>query len=212
MKRREFTLALLTTACFATVDAGAKDAARIGVLGSGSESSPLSINQMTWLRSGLRASGLIEAQDFVFDAKWANGEYHRFPPLAAELIASRANVIVVSTIAAAEAARDLSRIVPVVMTGLNDPAAAKLVNTLSRPGGNITGMATLNEVVIFKLLELIPTILPNAKRIAVMLNPTNPSNPVLLGPISLQISQLGLQMTAVEVATPANLETAFQKI
>src|SRR5215217_470302 len=98
------------------------------------------------------------------------------------------------------------------MTGLNDPVGANLVSSLSRPGGNITGMATLNDAAIFKLLELLPSVFPNARRIAVLLNPTNPSKPILLGPISAQISQLGLSIVPVEVATPAALESAFQEI
>jgi len=123
MNRRECVAGFAGAALF-TFDGAAQQpvlAARIGVLGSGSERSPLSMNQMTFLRNGLHAGGLIEGKDFVFDARWANGEYHRFPALAAELIASLANIIVVSTIAAAEAGRDLSRTVPIVMTGLNDP-------------------------------------------------------------------------------------------
>jgi putative ABC transport system substrate-binding protein len=132
--------------------------------------------------------------------------------LAAEIIASGSNVIVVSTIAAAEAARDLSRTIPIVMTGLNDPVGAKLVSNLARPGGNITGMATLNDLVIFKLLELLPAVLPNANRIAVMLNPTNPSNPTLLGPISAEASRLGFTVVPVEVAAPAALQKAFDAI
>jgi putative ABC transport system substrate-binding protein len=202
----------LLTCAIGSFGANAKEAARIGVLGSGSEDSPVSRNQMNWFRNGLRAAGLKEGQDYVFDVRWANAEYHRFPTLAAEIISGGSKVIIVSTIAAAEAARDLSRTIPIVMAGLNDPVGAKLVNNLARPGGNITGVATLNEAMVFKLLELLPSVLPNAKRIAIILNPTNPSNPTLLDPILAEASRVGCTVVPVEVATPAALQRAFDEI
>ncbi|MFL5080036.1 MAG: ABC transporter substrate binding protein, partial [Microvirga sp.] len=166
MRRRAFIAALPGAAL--GFSASAKEPARIAVLGSGREDAGLSIDQMTWLRSGLRGVGLIEGQDFTFEARWADGDYDRFRQLAADLIGKQSAAIVVSTIAAAEAAREVSRAIPIVMTGLNDPVAAGLATSLARPGGNITGMATMNEEVILKLLGLIPSVLPRTKRIAAM--------------------------------------------
>jgi putative tryptophan/tyrosine transport system substrate-binding protein len=119
---------------------------------------------------------------------------------------------VVSTIAAAEAARDVSKTVPIVMTGLNDPVGAGLAASLARPGGNITGIATMNEEVILKLLGLLPSALPNAKRITAMVNPTNPSNPVILAIIKAATTRLGFVVDTVEVATPAALDKAFEEL
>jgi putative ABC transport system substrate-binding protein len=167
---------------------------------------------MTWLRSGLRAAGLIEGQDFTFLERWANGDYHQFPILAAELIENRPAAIVVSTIAAAEAARDVSKTTPIVMTGLNDPVGAGLAISLAQPGGNITGVATMNEEVIFKLLGLIPSVLPHAKRITAMLNPLNPSNPTIVTSLKNEASRLGFVVETVDVTTPAALDQAFEQI
>src|SRR3954465_13441028 len=158
MRRRAFIAALPGAAL--SFSAWAKESARIAVLGSGREDAGLSIDQMTWLRSGLRGVGLIEGQDFTFEARWADGDYDRFRHLAAELIGKQPAAIVVSTIAAAEAAREVSKTTPIVMTGLNDPVGAGLATSLARPGGNITGMATMNEEVILKLLGLVPSVLP----------------------------------------------------
>ena len=79
---------------------------------------------MRWLRSGLLSVGLVEGQDFIFEARWADGDYRRFRELAGELIQQQPAAVIVSTIAAAEAAREVSKTVPIVMTGLNDPVAA----------------------------------------------------------------------------------------
>ena len=190
----------------------AKEPSRIAVLGSGSEDAPYSVNVMTWLRSGLRAVGLVEGQDFILDARWAKGEYHRFPALAAELIAKHPAAVVVSTIAAAEAAREASKAVPIVMTGLNDPVGAGLAASLARPGGNITGMATMNEEVIRKLVGLLPSVLPKTKYITAMVNPTNPSNPVIMAIIKAETARLGFVVDTVEVAVPAALDKAFEEL
>ena len=146
---------------------------------------------MRWLRSGLLSVGLVEGQDFIFEARWADGDYRRFRELAGELIRQQPAAVIVSTIAAAEAAREVSKTVPIVMTGLNDPVAAGLASSLARPGGNITGMATMNEEVILKLLGLIPSVLPHAKRIVAMLNPSNPSNPSIMATLRKHSAQLG---------------------
>src|SRR3954451_17725627 len=208
MRRRAFIAALPGAAL--GFSAWATESARIAVLGSGREDAGLSIDQMTWLRSGLRGVGLVEGQDFTFEARWADGDYRRFRQLAAELIGNHPAAIVVSTIASAEAAREVSKTTPIVMTGLNDPVAAGLATSLARPGGNITGMATMNEEVILKLLGLIPSVLPRAKRIAAMINPANPSNPGMLAKVGQEASRLGFLGETVEVATPSALDSAFE--
>src|SRR5215203_5627946 len=210
MRRRAF-IAALAGAAF-SFSASAKEPARIAVLGSGREDAGLSIDQMTWLRSGLRGVGLIEGQDFTFEARWADGDYDRFRHLAAELIGKQPAAIVVSTIAAAEAAREVSKTIPIVMTGLNDPVAAGLATSLARPGGNITGMATMNEEVILKLLGLIPSVLPHTKRITAMVNPINPSNPIIVASLKKEASRLGFVVETVDVARPAALDQAFEQL
>jgi putative ABC transport system substrate-binding protein len=212
MRRREF----LTTSVIATLAVPlpvvAKEPARIAVLGSGSAEARLGVNYMTWLRNGLRMVGLVEGQDFTFDVRWANGDYHRFGALAAELIAARPKAIVVSTIAAAEAAREHSGTIPIVMTGLNDPVGAGLAVSIARPGGNITGIATMNEDVIVKLLGLLQSVLPHAKRMIAMVNPTNPSNPVIMATVKREAARLGFTIETFEVPTPAALDQAFEEL
>jgi putative tryptophan/tyrosine transport system substrate-binding protein len=182
------------------------------VLGSGSEDARYSVDLITWLRSGLRAVDLIEGKDYVLQSRWAQGDYTRFPRLAAELIATRPSAIVVSTIAAAEAAREVSNTLPIVMTALNDPVGAGLAASLARPAGNITGIATMNEDVIVKLLGLSRSALPKATHLAVILNPKNPSNPVLLATLKAEISRLGFATQVLEVSTPGALDNALEQL
>jgi putative tryptophan/tyrosine transport system substrate-binding protein len=98
------------------------------------------------------------------------------------------------------------------MTGLNDPVGAGLAASLARPGGNITGMATMNEEVILKLLGIIPLVLPRAKRIGTMVNPRNPSSRPMIAAIRAEAARLGLSVETVEVGTPAALDNAFDDL
>jgi putative ABC transport system substrate-binding protein len=98
------------------------------------------------------------------------------------------------------------------MTGLNDPVGAGLAVSLASPGGNITGIATMNEDVIVKLLALLQSVLPNAKRIIAMMNPTNPSNPLIMVTVKREAARLGFAIETVEVPTPAALDQAFEEL
>jgi putative ABC transport system substrate-binding protein len=108
--------------------------------------------------------------------------------------------------------REHSGIIPIVMTGLNDPVGAGLAVSLASPGGNITGMATMNDEVMVKLLGLLRSVLPNAKRTIAMMNPTNPSNPVIMATVNREAARLGFAIETVEVPTPAALDQAFEEL
>lgn len=212
LRRRTLLTCMTVGPALTSLSVDAKEVFRIGVLGSGREDTEFSINQMIWLRTGLRTVGLVEGKDFVFDAVWAGGDYKRFPAMAAEVIARGPGAVIVSTIAAAEAARSVSRTIPIVMTGLNDPVRAGLVANLARPGGNITGMATLNESVVLKLLQFVISLLPGAKKITTLRNPSNPSSGLMLDAIEIQAAQLGFAVANVDLTTPATVDKAFEEV
>src|SRR6476646_9227224 len=148
----------------------------IGLMGAGAAdtSAPL----IEALKRGLRENGLIEGKDYVLELRWAEGHYERFAEFARGLVEQGVRVIVVNTIAAARAAQRATSVIPIVMATMNDPVGNGLIASLARPGGNTTGLATLNQDVTPKLLELLHTFLPSATTIAVLFNPANPSNPV----------------------------------
>ena len=103
--------------------------------------------------------GLVEARDYLFDVRYAAGNYERFPELARELARAGATVILANTIASVRAAQLLSPPVRIVMVSINNPVATGLVASLARPGGNTTGMSTLAEDLTPKLLDLVRELL-----------------------------------------------------
>ena len=125
---------------------------------------------MSLTEAGLLENGLVQGRDYMFETRWANSNSSRFPALATELLAGHPSAVVVSTILAVKAVQNLTRTVPIVMTGMNDPVAAGLVTSLARPGGNITGVSTMAEDVLLKLIEIMREVLPNVRKLTVMTN------------------------------------------
>jgi putative ABC transport system substrate-binding protein len=185
---------------------------RIGILGSAAETDRISVNELKWMKEGLQAEGLVEGQGFVIDARYAAGDYSRFKELARDLLANQPGAVVVSTIAGAKAAQDLTTTVPIVMLGLNDPIGSGLISSLAKPGGNITGIATLNEDLQLKLLQTLQEALPKLRSVTAFLNPRNPSNLSMVGAVRRQALSNGLTLETIEVATPDALDQAFKQL
>ncbi len=213
LRRREF-ITLLGGASVAWVlpAQAQKPMPVIAVLGSGAADAGASKLQMSMLDAGLRQVGLVQAQDYVFETWWADSDSSRFSPLAAELLARHPSAVVVSTNLAAAAVQDLSRTVPIVGTGLNDPVAAGLIASLNRPGGNITGVSTMADDLLLKLIEIMREAMPEVRRITAMTNPTNPSNRSLLHLLMRQAANKELSVGTVGVGSPADLDAAFAEL
>jgi putative ABC transport system substrate-binding protein len=153
MRRREFIALLGGTAATFSVSwplaARAQQPKRLTLLGSGAaQSSSIFVEA---LKQGLAENGLIEGKGYVLDVRWAEGEYGRFPALAADAVNQNSDLILATTIAAVRAAQRASSTIPIVMTTINDPVGAGLVTSLPRPGGNTTGIANLSEDVTPKV-------------------------------------------------------------
>lgn len=210
MKRRHF-MGILGGAAIAwpVVSRAQKAPVRIGFLVSGAAASPSSAAQINAINQGLRDNGLIAGRDFVIDARFAAGNYARFPEMARELAQAGARVILANTIASVRAAQRLTPPVPVVMLAINDPVGVGLVTNLARPGGHTTGMATLNEDLTAKLLEFLRTVLPQATVIAALFNPANPSNPVFLENLRRHAGAIGMTVLPFELQSPDALDDVF---
>ena len=160
MKRREF-LGIVGSAAAWPLAAGAqKPPVRLGLLLSGDGNSPVSQSTVTYIKQGLRDNGMTEGRDYVLEARFAAGEYERFPELARELAQAGVSIILANTIASVRAAQKLLPVLPIVMVPINDPVGNGLIASLARPGGLTTGVATLNEDLTSKLLEYQRAILP----------------------------------------------------
>ncbi len=161
------------------------------------------------IRAGLAENGLVEGRDYVLDGFPADGDYQRFPALLQQALARRPAVLLVSTILSVRAAQQATKTIPIVMVATNDPVGAGLIDSLARPGGNTTGVATLNDQTSPKLVEMMQAVLPAARRVSVLINPGNPTNRPIFESLRTAARSVGIEATAVEVGTPGAIDAAL---
>jgi len=164
---------------------------------------------ITAFLQGLKGGGFVEGQNVAIEQRWAEGQYDRLPAMAADLIRRRVVVIAALTTPAAVAAKAATAMIPIVFTTIGDPVQIGLVTSLSRPGGNITGVTYLNVEVAPKLLELLHEVIPTATTMAVLVNPTNPNADILSRSLQVAARTLGLQLHVLKASTEPEIETAL---
>jgi putative ABC transport system substrate-binding protein len=158
---------------------------------------------------GLNETGFVEGRNVAIEARWADGQYDRLPAMAADLIQRQVTVIVAFTTPAARAAKAATATVPIVFTTISDPVQIGLVASLSRPGGNVTGMSTLSVEVGPKLLEVLHEVVPKATKIALLINPTNPNSETESKKLQAAARTLGLQLQVLNASTERDIDAAF---
>jgi putative ABC transport system substrate-binding protein len=159
----------------------------------------------------LNALGYIEGQNLVLDARYAEGEIARLPALAAELVALKPDVIVASTTNAALAAKQATKTIPIVFTFVSDPVGARIVSSLARPGGNITGVTDYGVELASKALEMSRVVAPHVSRVAVLTS-DNPSHPGQLKVMQDAAKSAGFTLVPTVASTPDDLEKAFASL
>src|SRR5215831_17101096 len=178
MKRREF-IALLGGGGLllaAKVKRARGQQAAMPVVGLlGSETPDLFAGRLRAFRQGLGEAGYVEGRNVRVEYRWAHGQSERLPALAADLVAQRVSVMLTPGESAALAAKAATATIPIVFRIAADPVAMGLVTSLNRPGGNVTGVTGLNVEIGTKRLQVLHELVPAAKRIAVLVNPANPS-------------------------------------
>ena len=174
MRRRELILMLGGAAVTQPVPSGAQQKAMpvIGILSSASlgRFAPF----VAVFRQGLSETGYVEGQNLTIEYRWAEGSYDRLPALAADLVGRKVDVIFATSYPAALAAKTATSTIPIVFFSGGDPVRDGLVASLARPGGNLTGVSDLTVELNPKRLELVSELVPQARVVALLVNPINP--------------------------------------
>ena len=207
MNRRDLIVGVIGASLFGKHTGAAqqpRERRRIGVLAPGREV-PDSFRQQ------LRALG-YDDDDIEIVVRGAEGHLERLAALAAELVRLSPDVIVAAAPAGVAAARQATSTIPIVMVNIADPIAAGFVASLAHPGGNVTGLANLAQTTTGKRLELLKTIAPSARRVAILLDPGNPGNVNQLQAAQQAAPSLGIEALRVEAASTDAVPGAFAAI
>ena len=210
MDRRAFVVC--TVAALAAPLAAAQQAAKIARIGYLAVDPVASSDRSEAFRRGLRDLGYVEGRNVVIEYRDAEGKPERLPALAAELIALKVQVIVAATTVAALAATRATRTTPIVFAVASDPVTSGLVNSLARPGGNVTGLSILTPELVGKRLELLTQVVPGVSRVGVLRHPGTSGERTeeeMLTKAEIAGRALGLRLQFVEARDPADFDRAF---
>jgi putative ABC transport system substrate-binding protein len=214
MRRREFIAGLGGAAAWPLV-ARAQQAKiwRVGYLSPAFPpiKSPGDADAFQAFRQKMQDLGYVEGKNLHIESRYAEGLFDRLPAFAKELVSLPSDVIVARSTPAIAAAQRATSTIPIVMSPSTDPIGSGFVKSFAHPGGNITGVANLYGDMTAKTVEVLHTVLPGAKKIAVLMSP-NPTHPPLYEVARVGAQSLGLTTVPILAPTPADLDGAFQDI
>ena len=162
------------------------------------------------IRLSLRDLGYIEGQNIAIEYRYTEGNPDRLPKLAAELVRLNVNVIFATSTTIAIVAKKATQTIPIVFHSAAEPVASGLVDSLARPGGNLTGFTTIAAVLAGKRLELLKETIPKLSRVAMMWEPKNQGSEESWKESQLAARELGLQIHSMEVSRADKFESAFR--
>jgi putative tryptophan/tyrosine transport system substrate-binding protein len=209
MRRRQFIAGLGSAAAW-PVAARAQQAAMpvIGFLNSGSLDRYRML--LDAFRQGLNDGGYVEGRNVAIESRWAEGQFARLPELAADLVRRRVSLIAATGgSASARAAKAATTTIPVLFIGGPDPVADGLVSSLSRPGGNLTGVGVNTSALMPKRVELLLELIPTASKIALLQNRESDGADAGQNDVEAALRALGRQMIPLRIRSLSDLETAF---
>ena len=212
MRRRDFIKVIAGLAAAWPLAARAQTPAgkiyRVGILQPGKPPEPL----VEALRERLKELGYREGHNIAYEYRWAEGKNERLLELAKELVDVQVDVITTLSTPAALAAKNVTKTIPIVFTGVGDPVGAGVVPSLSHPGGNVTGISTLATELSAKRLELLKEIVPNAAPVAMVWNDTNPSMVLSAREAQNAADRLDLNLQSIGVHDLISFDAAFATI
>jgi putative ABC transport system substrate-binding protein len=207
MNRREFAGALAVLSLHGNAFAQADRIRRIGWLDFSSSSENLGVFQQS-----LATRGWVKGKTFTLEYRGGEGRAARLATVTAELVRLPVDILVAPGTPEVLAARDATKTVPIVMAGVDDPVAQKLVASLARPGRNITGVASARRELGAKLLSLVRELGPAASRVAVLWEAADPDHRAILGDLRASATTVNLTLNAVEVQGYMDVEPAIVSI
>ena len=166
-------------------------------------------HQVAAFRDGLKDGGYIEGRNVAIEYRWAEGHFERLPEMAADLVNRKVAVIAATSTPANLVAKAATRTIPIVFTTGGDPVHLGLVASLSHPGGNVTGVTTLQAELAPKRLELAHELMPSATTVALLVNPTNPIAGDFSTDAQAAARRLGLQLKVMHASTDQEINDAF---
>ena len=181
------------------------------------------IAKIGWLRSNgsgaalelfkreIRALGYVEGKNLIFEHRSAEHKLDRLPALADELVRLKVDLLLTSSTEVAIALKNATKTIPIVFMFVSDPVAVGLVDSLPRPGGNITGFTNISPVLAGKRLELLKEMIPKLSRVAILWNPREASSAQQWRESQLAARELGWQLHSMEVSDPDKYEAAFEE-
>ena len=175
-------------------------------------SGPAGAHLFAALKQGMQDLGWIEGKNVEYRAVYANSDVDRLDALAGELVGQKAEVIVVSSQQTAGAAQRATKTIPIVIAGVSNAVGSGLVAGLANPGGNITGFSSQQEDVLGKLIGILHEVTPGARRIAVLLNESNPSHAVFWAGAQSACAMLDLVALRIVASAPAQFSAAVEQI
>jgi putative ABC transport system substrate-binding protein len=214
VRRRQFIM-LLGAAAAWPLGARAQQPGKLPRIGYLSPSSAASgfLGRDNAFREGLSELGYVERKNIIIEYRFADGQFDRLAPLAAELVALNVDIIVAVVTQASVVAKTATTTIPIVMVAVSDPQGAGLVPSLARPEGNVTGTASQTTEMVGKSLQLLKEVVPKAARVAVLWNPHNAVfQAQMLKETTRTAAVLGLQLTDFGTRNPAELDRSFAVI
>ena len=208
MRRRDFIILLVPMGGWpSAVRAQQKAMPVVGFLNGGAPS--MADPFMAAFHQGLSETGYVEGQNLTIEHRWAENHYDRLPLLASDLVGHKVDVIVTIGGPSALAAKSATSTIPIVFSGVGDPVGFGLVASLARPSGNLTGFSNINVELTPKRLELLSELVPQAKVIALLVNPNNSNTEIIIRDMPEAARAKGVQLPILKAGTEREIDAAF---
>jgi len=212
MRRREFIKILVSVTCAWPLFARAQQVGKLPTIGFLGNSSSIESQRVAAFVQRLRELGWIDGRDLAIEYRWAEGRNERYAEAAGELVRLKVDIIVTVATPATLAAKQATTVIPIVFGAASDPVGTGLVESLARPGGNITGLSNQITDTGGKKLEILREIVPSLRRLAILTNVGNPAAVLDMAEAQAAARKLGLEVTTSEIRRAEDIAPAFDAL